>query len=302
MNYATNNLNTFDGVAATYADTKPIRCTKNNAAMSNMQDRRPLGMRRYWWERIVKISDNCYLLSDGSWARDDAEFHMQTAPIVWERKPEGDFITIRNNLNGSSGYSRYQFLDQYLPTSMRFWFSNGKHFVKYNGEDHYLPKSEADIDWQLPKITFKREAKVVFKCEADGTFTRANELQPQKTRRINKPLDAEYKPKVQQLWDWMQVMLPVLGEQVGQARQEYTKQMTDATHSWYWAWDKAVTPEAVRSMIDDEEHPKRVALGVLLANDIGAQSMGRFIVKADSFKKFRDRIRKVAGLYEVVYK
>ena len=44
------------------------------------------------------------------------------------------------------------------------------------------------------------------------------------------------------------------------------------------------------------------ALGVLLANDIGATTMGRFEPRADSFKKMREKVRKAAGLYEVVYK
>ena len=120
MNYMTHNLNTFDNVVATYESITPIRCTKNNDNVDGFKDRRPLGMRRYWWERIVKISDNCYLLSDGSWARDDAEFHMQTAPIVWERKEDGDYLTVRSHMRGYISVSRYWFLSRNLPNGMDF--------------------------------------------------------------------------------------------------------------------------------------------------------------------------------------
>lgn len=302
MAYQYKDLGTFDGVVSVYNSITPIRCNATNKNLPQFIDRRPLGERRYWWERVIKVNDNCYILSDGSWMSSNVDFNLATAPIIWERRPDGDFITIRNNLNSSSGYARYWFLERHLPLSMRFWFANGKHFVKYKGEDHYLPKSECDIDWQSYKVTFRRECKVVFKCEADGTFTRANELQPQKTRRINKPLDTEYKPKVAALWEWMQVMLPVLGVNVGQARQTYTKQLCGDEYGYYWAWDKKITPEEVRAIIDDEEHPKRLALGVLLANDIRATNMGMFEVREGATKALRDRIRRVAGLYEVVYK
>lgn len=292
-----NKLNTFDQVVETYNSIKPIR------GQHATPDRRPLGARRYWWERVVKMDENTYVLNDGYWTTNANPNAMRlTAPIMWERKPDGDFITIRSHLNGGVGVSRYWFLTRYLPDKMRFHYANGKHFVHCNGRDYYLPKSSGSIDWAVGQINLTTDCKIVFKCEADGSFTRWNDLQPFKTRRINKELDKEYKPKIAALWEWMQAVLPVLGKNLSNERYEYAKQLLGGNNNCYWDWTQHIVPELARSILDDEEHPLRLAYGAALANEIGARQDGMFMVKPESVKNLRAVVRKTAGLFAVEYK
>ena len=200
-------LNSFDLVAKRYAETKPLRGAR--AAL----DIRPIGQRRYWWNRIAKVNDNCYALLDGSmwWSNLPSNFE-DMAPIVWERKPDGDYLTIRNNINDNISVSRYTFLQRYLPSTMEFHYDNGKHYVNYKGVDYYLPKPKAEIDWGNKYFKLTADHKIVFKDINPDGFVRMNELQPFKTRRVDKELSKHYKPKIKEFWDWMQVVMPVLGE------------------------------------------------------------------------------------------
>ena len=61
-----SNFNTFDEVASYYERIKPLRGANNVG-----KDIRPIGDRKRKHERIVKVSDNCYALSDGWHYGDD---------------------------------------------------------------------------------------------------------------------------------------------------------------------------------------------------------------------------------------
>ena len=292
-------FNTFDQVAKHYAETKPIR--------GRTEDIRPLGQRRYWWNRIHKVSDTKYLLMDGNWAywgaggNNPEGTYQNVCPITWERKPDGDYITIRNNLNGGSSVSRYQFIDRYLPQGMRFdWGSNGKHFVHQRNKDgtwkeFYLPKSQGSYDHNTKIFTSIKDNTLVFKDINPDGFERVSDLLPMQTRRIDKDLDRSYAPKVRELWDWMQIVLPVLGETLNSNRHEYAETLTGG--GWYGYWTKQVGSEVVRGLLEDEQHDKRMAFAVCIANEMNALEQGRFQPKANSFKMFRDLVRKTGNFY-----
>jgi hypothetical protein len=53
--------NSFDDVVSEYNKTVPIRGARK------AEDLRPLGQRRKWWERIIKVNENTYVLDDGGW-------------------------------------------------------------------------------------------------------------------------------------------------------------------------------------------------------------------------------------------
>ena len=95
--YAKDGLSSFDEVVAKYEQTKPIRGARAN------DDLRPLAERRYWWARVIKVNDNKYALCDGHWmwahVKDDT-ISEQTCPILWERKEDGDYMTVRSHMNG----------------------------------------------------------------------------------------------------------------------------------------------------------------------------------------------------------
>ena len=266
---------------------------------------RPIGQRRYWWRRIAKVNDNCYALCDGMgyWYQsqnpnDTEEYTKVTAPIVWERKPDGDYLTIRNNWNDNISVGRYAFLQFHLPQGMGFTWDNGKHYVHNRGEEHYLPKFKANIDWQVKSFEITDDRKIVFKDANPDGFVRVNELQPFKTRRIDKELDKKYASKVTELWDWMQTVLPVLGDGMNSNKQQYAEVIGINS---YWYWSRNITPDMAREILDNPDDGRRVALAVLSACEIEALAprSGRFQAHADSFQRLKKLMRRVAGLYAV---
>jgi hypothetical protein len=286
-----NGLNNFDGVVAWYTATKPLRGARAK------DDIRPIGERRYWWNRIVRFDENCYGLSDGhgySDSRWGAEALKKTVPILWERKEDGDYITIRNHAGSGVSVSRYDFLSCRLPRDLRFWYSYGKHYVKHNGTDYFLPKMNVKANYQTNQFEILNDSKIVFKQDPDGTFTRVNELQPFKTKRVDKKLKDEYEPHMRAMWDWMQVVLPMLGETIYDQRNDYSVRLNNAN---YWYWNKHIEPDVVRRLLTDEEHELRVAFAVCLANQIDAVENKRFEPKKDSYQKMRVMLRRLADLY-----
>lgn len=290
-------LSSFDEVVKAYNDIKPIKGARAN------EDLRPLRERRYWWNRIMKINDNKYALLDGNfaWGSPTVEFRELTAPILWERKDDGDYITIRNHYNDGISVSRYTFLQTHLPSNLYFHYDNGKHYVSQgvNGKEEYLPKSKMNINWQTHAYSMVKDCKIVYKHEGGDNFTRANELQPFKTRRIDKDMDKEYYPKIQELYEWMQIVLPILGNRIAADKSDYATKLTESTGGWsYWYWQKNIRPEMVKDILNNPEHENRMALAVVLANEAQAtHSDGRFAVKTDTFRIMHKIIRKVGQFY-----
>jgi len=290
-------LSSFDAVAQAYNEIKPIR----GARLA--EDLRPLMERRYWWNRIIRISDTKYALGDGncewygSWGGGIWE---QVAPIVWERKEDGDYITVRNHMNGNTAVSRYSFLQSFLPIGMFFHYpqGGGKHFVSHGGSEHYLPKFKADGDWQSKTFKMVEDNKLVFKANGDGNFTRVNNLQPMQTRRIDKDIDSIYKPKMKEMWDWMCMVLPVMGDSLGDAKNTYAEALTEGK-AGYWYWERYVNKNLVREILNNPEHDKRMALAGLLAYQADAITGGRFDPQKDSYAKFRQVLRKTGGMFAV---
>jgi hypothetical protein len=290
-------LSSFDQVAKAYNEIVPIRGARAN------ENIRPLAQRRYWWNRVHKVSDTKYILCDGHWSWQGLSNQEATlelvAPIVWERKEDGDYITMRSHMNDGMSVSRYSFLDSFLPMGMRFdWYTTtGKHFVKYDGKDYYLPKFKGEMDWQAKTFTMRQDNKLVFKHTAEG-FERVGDLMPMQTRRIDKDVDSYYKPKMREMWEWMQAVLPVMGDSLGDAKQSYAEALTDGRAS-YWYWERYVEPNLIRDILDNPEHDKRMALAGLLAYKADAINGGRFEPVKESWAKFRATIRKTGGMLAV---
>lgn len=146
------NFSSFDEVVTHYNNITPLRGAQNKG-----KDIRPIGDRNRKWERIVKISPNCYALSDGfhmgdehfsGWYYGSDKFtptlkHMeQFAPIVWRKKRDGtEEVTLRNGYGQDNHNGRYAFLYRHTPKGM--WFRNrgdGKHYIQNGPTEHYLAK------------------------------------------------------------------------------------------------------------------------------------------------------------------
>lgn len=293
-------LSSFDEIVEKYENIVPLRGKRAS------QDIRPLARRAYWWRRIIKFSDTCYGLNDGNAMNDNNRFNNEeifekTLPILWERKEDGDYITIHNHINDWISISRYEFLYKYLPKDLSFWYCNGKHYIHHAGQDYFLPKSRVNIDYVKNTWDWVQECKVVFKVNRDGTLTRANELQPYKTRGIDKDMRNEYLPKIKAFWDWAQVVLPVLGTTILSERNNYANTLCNS--GYYWRWQSDTTPELARAILDNEDDDRRVALAVMLANDVGAISKDGLFEHTDrTFKNVLNHITKVAQFYKVDYR
>jgi hypothetical protein len=277
----------FDAVAKKYASIKPIR--------GRTEDVRPIAERRYAWKRVEKLDDNTYALDDGNhWYNMNLteDQKLMPYPILWQRREDGDYLIIRNHINDGISVSRYEFLGRYLPADMRFHYDNGKHYVRYDGVDHYLPKSRTTFDYNNRTINVQRDCKIVFK-HVDGKFVRANELQPFKTRRVDKEAEKTLKPKMKEMWDWMQIVLPVFGDTLRGSREQYANNMGLSA----WWWTRSISPELVKEIIENPEHEHRMSFAVLSAFEIEAVVGNRFEPQSDSFGKFLKLIRRVGNIY-----
>ena len=139
MGLTVSSFSSFKMVVGHYNSIKPLGGKANVG-----KDIRPIGDRRRKWERIAKISANCYALSDGYHFGDE---HFQYwghygtpptshsmekyAPIVWRKLPDGtDQVTIRNGWGPGTHNGRYAFLDRHSPRSMTFCLGGGKQYMR----------------------------------------------------------------------------------------------------------------------------------------------------------------------------
>jgi len=221
-------LNSFDQVAALYDSVKPMRGKHKD------QDVRPIGDRRRKWERIVKISDDCYLLFDGNGAGDNVDFWtystpnqvsradmLALAPVKWERDGKDEYVTLRNGSGLNWTHSgRYDFLDRTCPRSMDVKVTGGKQFVRnrvFDGEDkHYLPKSayfpNGKTNWGQYMAGPAEDDHVYLRFKRDGwnIFSLVSPAFPEPTTRVDKERKAKLKPQLNALYEYACVMTPML--------------------------------------------------------------------------------------------
>ena len=287
----------FDGVAKMYEEIKPLRGARK------ADNIRPLWARRYWWRRVVKMSDNKYVLHDGeyTWQRSFEE-SCELAPITWERRDDGDYITVRNCANNHYSVSRYAFLSQALPRAMWFRMDNGKHYIEAGGESHYLPKFPAHYDRSLAKVVIDQDVAITFKANTDGTYTRVTEKLPMKVRRIDKDLKAKYDPLIKDLWAWGCAVLPILGETMHDyhTRGAYVEKINP--NSSIWNWTRDTDPKLVREILEDPEDERRMALCAIVAwnaNAFGGNDFKGFTDNKENFRNFKKELRKAVDVSAV---
>ena len=137
-----SSFSSFDEVVNHYENVKPMGGITNKG-----KDIRPMGDRKRKYERIVKISNNCYALSDGfhfgdahfnwGWGYTASAEYVPTlkdmekyAPIVWRKKRDGtEQVTIRNGYGDHAHNGRYAFIHRHTPKGLGFVVSNGKQYI-----------------------------------------------------------------------------------------------------------------------------------------------------------------------------
>lgn len=289
-------FDSFDNVAKMYADIVPLRGKRK------AEDVRPIWARRYWWRRVVKMNDNKYVLHDGdyTWQRTFEE-SCDLAPITWERKADGDYITIRNCHAASYSVSRYSFLSSALPRGLWFRMSNGKHYIVDGQTEHYLAKFHGKYDYNISKWVLHEDKFITFKHLGDGKFERVSELLPMKVRRIDKDLKAKYDPLIKDAWEWACAVLPILGETMHDwnVRAEHANKL-DA--GGVWNWERDCRSEKAREILENPEHEARLSLVALSAWQGGAFDSGVgkvFAPSAEAFRGFKKSLRKVVDVMAV---
>lgn len=289
-------FDSFDNVAKMYAETVPLRGKRK------AEDVRPIWARRYWWRRVVKMNDNKYVLHDGdyTWQRSFEE-SCDLAPITWERKADGDYITIRNCHAASYSVSRYSFLSSALPRGLWFRMSNGKHYIVDGQAEHYLAKFHGKYDYNISKWVLHEDKFITFKHLGDDKFERVSELLPMKVRRIDKDLKAKYDPLIKDAWEWACAVLPILGETMHDwnVRAEHANKL-DA--GGVWNWERDCRSEKAREILENPEHEARLSLVALSAWQGGAFDIGGadgnkvFTPSKEAFRGFKKSLRKVVDV------
>jgi hypothetical protein len=282
------NYRSFAEVVAHYDCITPLRGAQNKG-----KDIRPIGDRKRKYERIVKISPNCYALSDGYhfgdecfgyWGhvRDftptlaDMEKH---APIVWRKKRDGtEEVTLRNGWGPSQHSSRYQFLYRYSPVHMWFRVRNGKHFIETGGTDYYLAKTttmpkqlhEAFANNQFYKWGTTRDdnsAVKFIRTEGGWQHVEGTGRSLPKAPTVNKDLKAKFKDDIKKFFEWGMTMSPLLtlgdrdyaGTQMADLYAHYEQKP-----NWQGLQPR---PLVARSIVRDDQHDARLALWVFFAKD-----------------------------------
>lgn len=253
-------LNTFDEVAGWYEKTKPLVSKLH----SREQDIRPIGNRNRKWERIIKISKNCYAFSHGGyhdpvfcWGYRDEQKKFpvttkeleQLAPIVWRKHRDGsETVTIRNGAGEWSHQSRYSFLDRALPYGAAFRAGNrdGKQYIRCASGDIYLPKTKTvprylyeyykerkSAAWAAQRLresmVHDDNLSVTFKRDGDRFYLVGEPPKEYVNRtRVNLDDKAAMKPHIEQLWSWATTMYPLMKDNLDWSfRTEVTRQLDE---------------------------------------------------------------------------
>ena len=212
-------LNSFDEVKAWYEKTPVLKSAQHPVE----QDIRPIGNRRRKWERIIKVTENCYVLSCGGhadpvfcwgWSSDKQKDFPITpketaklSPIVWQKHKDGtETITIRNGHGPWQHNSVYSFLARALPVGLWFRINRQGRQAIYNrseGEEYYLPKTKTvpryvyekykedagrNCAWSKRSLTTMQRdfdnMSLTFKRTAEGKFELVGEAPKEMVKKV----------------------------------------------------------------------------------------------------------------------
>lgn len=224
---------TFADVVADYDSIKPV-VSKNH---TRADDVRPIGDRARKQERIIKIDNNCYALSDWDtpdqifyWGHTKAPTPKETrdfAPILWRKRGGAEYVHIRNGVGQGAHNGRYSFINRHLPPRMDFIIDNGKQFVRYQGKRYFLPKGKY---WWPTRVEYLNEqfnrgnqnirreqyktgrnAELVFKRDGDDWIIQNEHSLPKPPRQlVRKGVKARYATALKSLREYVFSIAPVI--------------------------------------------------------------------------------------------
>ena len=275
-------FDTFAEVKKWYDETKPI-VSKNHGLMDDV---RPLNQRRYKWERIVKLSETKYAIVDGSWSPIDyntttasersfnKELIEKMGAIVWEKRDDCEYLSIRGCANGGYSISRYKLLDMNLPWTLRHTSNTrqGYHWIKDSlGNNEYkLPKMKCRPDWQNHSFKTYEDNSLVFKRVTDDAgkttaWERIGEVAIIGTR-LDLDRKKQLKPALNSFYQWLTTMQPLIPTDWESSREFNTLMAEGLGIDSFWGGRSAdqITPEFAEAVISDEDNQYRLAFAATL--------------------------------------
>lgn len=305
-------FNTFNQVVAWYEQTKPV-VSKHHKKEDNI---RPVGDRKRKYERIRKVDPETYCLLDGYYGstmfstntRGDAQYEQDMAPIMWKREADGDYIYIRNGTLRSVPFSRFKFLQWYLPNDVAFRYNQqGKHWIRAKTptgyEDFPLPKTDYVWDYNIKEATKDDGRRLKFRANEDGTFTRVGEVFKVEKTTVDKELKKQWKGRIEAFYIQAAALAPML-DTTWNGKHEYRSVITD------WCKDNGfdapsygginqIPSALVRQIVEQAEHPLRVPLMALVIDDIDGkrkiESQSDLSLIRASYNRL---MNKALGMYE----
>ena len=254
-------VNSFADAEKKYAETKVLK-SKNHPAE---QDVRPLGTRTRKWERIKKLSDDCYVMLDGCVHTDDiwngryerphelVTLNTTFAPIIWTRKGETESIRIRNGIGNWAHNSRYTFFENWLPMGLEFQIDSGRQYIvaSHNrSERYYLPKTMNKAKWYGHGITPKVD---------DGhylTFTRYTPYHP--IGDVDKEAKKKLKPYIDSMWEYITTMYNVL---------DIKRALVIGGYDWHASRERREQNRDYYSRVKSEDKDDKLAFAVNFLTD-----------------------------------
>lgn len=259
-----HKLNSFDEVKAWYEKTPVLKSAQHPVE----QDIRPIGNRRRKWERIIKVTENCYVLSCGGhadpvfcwgWSSDKQKDFPITpkeiatlSPIVWQKHKDGtETITIRNGHGPWQHNSVYSFLARALPIGLWFRINRQGRQAIYNrseGKEYYLPKTKTVPRYRYEHL--KSEAakggwakkylsnamvdfdnmSLTFKRIANDKFELVGPAPKEfiKRQRIDTTSKAKLKDSIGAFYEWVMTMYPLMRGQFNWQFREEVRKEADS--------------------------------------------------------------------------
>ena len=142
-------MNSFKQLKEWYAQTKPIVSKCHTAE----DDVRPVSDRKRKWERMIKVHDNKYAISDGEafWYVTNPDHNVYEgavpmrdvavhySPITWYMHKGVEYLRVRNTYHSTMGPSFQNFMRCNLPRGMSLHTDN---ILRVDGAKYYLPRPE----------------------------------------------------------------------------------------------------------------------------------------------------------------
>jgi hypothetical protein len=232
-------------------------------------------------DRIARVDENRYLLLDGLIPSvvvyPPETMAFRNAPILWQRDGVHELIRIRHAPEGVSPVAREKFLNTLLPRDMVLSKKGGDTFVVVDGVEFYLPRPKAYFaaaDYFDPTCLWFERLISTDSSSPVQAWRRAGKPVEMRLTVLDKDLVKQYKAGINEFYDYMCVVLPVLGDVPERTFDRHVANFVPRT------WSKSYSPshhyvdlgnlshdltQKVRSVILDTQHLNRVDLAVMFA-------------------------------------